>query len=422
MCYNPATSFAQKSAGEFMPLDPVELLHELIAIPSVNPLGQDAAAAGICGEARLTNFLQGVCERLGWRWLRQQVHPGRDNLLALIPGGRELQLWDVHQDTVGVDGMTIDPFGGEVRDGRVYGRGACDDKGPMAAMIAALSRLEGASPNCPTIVLALPVNEECGFTGATALCDLWHPERRSAHETTGTITVAELFPRVPDLAIVAEPTNLNVIVAHQGMVRWRCETIGRAAHSSRPGEGVNAIYAMGRVAQSIEAYQARLAAGPEHPLCGRPAVSVTTIHGGVGINTIPDRTTVTIDRRVSPGENPSDAYADVVRFVAEHAELGNARVEHEAPFMKSFGLSDAHNRQLVERLQTLVQSTGRACQQLGAPWGTDGAAFSAAGVPTVVFGPGSVQQAHTADEFIDIAELARGTELFEQIARGGLAV
>jgi acetylornithine deacetylase len=403
-----------------MPLDPVELLQKLIAIPSVNPLGQDAAAAGICGEARLTDFLQGVCERLGWRWLRQRVHPGRENLLALVPGGDELQLWDVHQDTVGVDGMTINPFGGEVRDGRVYGRGACDDKGPMAAMIAALSRLESASPNRPTIVLALPVNEECGFTGATALCDLWHPERRGLHETTGTITADELFPRVPDLAIVAEPTGHNVIVAHQGMVRWRCETIGRAAHSSRPGEGVNAIYAMGRVAQAIEAYQARLAAGPEHPLCGRPAVSVTTIHGGVGINTIPDRTTVTIDRRVSPGENPSDAYADVVRFVAEHAELADARVEHEPPFMKSFGLSDAHNRQLAARLAQLVQSTGRACQQLGAPWGTDGAAFSAAGVPTVVFGPGSVHQAHTADEFIDIAELTRGTDLFEQIARGGL--
>lgn len=403
-----------------MPLDPVELLQQLVAIPSVNPLGQDASAAGICGEARLTDFLQGVCERHGWRWLRQRVHPGRENLLALIPGGQELQLWDVHQDTVGVDGMTIDPFGGEVRDGRVYGRGACDDKGPMTAMIAALSRLDNSSPNRPTIVLALPVNEECGFTGATALCDLWHPERRNSHETAGTISAAELFPRVPDLALVAEPTDLNVIVAHQGMVRWRCETIGRAAHSSRPGEGVNAIYAMGHVAAAIEAYQEKLAAGPEHPLCGRPAVSVTTIHGGVGINTIPDRTTVTIDRRVSPGENPNDAFADVVRFVTEHARLGEASVEHEPPFMKSFGLSDAHNRQLAARLEQLVKSTGRDCQQLGAPWGTDGAAFSAAGVPTVVFGPGSVRQAHTADEFIDVAELRLGADLFEQIARGGL--
>jgi acetylornithine deacetylase len=269
-------------------------------------------------------------------------------------------------------------------------------------------------------VLALPVNEECGFTGATAFCDLWHPERRDAHETTGTITAAELFPRRPDLAIVAEPTDLNVIVAHQGVVRWRCEAIGRAAHSSRPAEGVNAIYAISRVAQAIEAYQENLAAGPEHPLCGRPAVSVTTIHGGVGVNTIPDHTTITIDRRISPGENPSDAYADVIRFIGERAELGAARVEHQPPFMQSHGLSEADNQLVAQRLQQLVSATGRDCRRLGAPYGTDGAAIGAAGVPTVIFGPGSVQQAHTADEFIDVKELELGAELFERIARAGL--
>jgi acetylornithine deacetylase len=410
-----------------MSLEPVETLQRLIEIPSVNPLGHDVDAA-ICGEARLTDFLQSLCEQQGWRWLRQRVHPGRENLLALVPGSRppsergELQLWDVHQDTVGVDGMTVDPFGGERRDGRIYGRGACDDKGPMAAMIAALSRLDAGSStgSRPTIVLALPVNEECGFTGATAFCDLWHPERRDAHETTGTITAAELFPRRPDLAIVAEPTDLNVIVAHQGVVRWRCEAIGRAAHSSRPAEGVNAIYAISRVAQAIEAYQENLAAGPEHPLCGRPAVSVTTIHGGVGVNTIPDHTTITIDRRISPGENPSDAYADVIRFIGERAELGAARVEHQPPFMQSHGLSEADNQLVAQRLQQLVSATGRDCRRLGAPYGTDGAAIGAAGVPTVIFGPGSVQQAHTADEFIDVKELELGAELFERIAVAGL--
>ncbi|MGE3241152.1 MAG: M20 family metallopeptidase [Pirellulales bacterium] len=409
-----------------MPLDPVELLQQLIAIPSVNPLGQDEAA-GICGESRLTDFLQGVCERLGWRWLRQRVHPGRENLFALVPGSRpagdggELQLWDVHQDTVAVHGMTVDPFGGELRDGRVYGRGACDDKGPMAAMIAALSRVENLSSNRPTIVLAFPVNEECGFTGATALCDLWHPERRGTHETTGTITAAELFPRAPDLAIVAEPTELNVLVAHQGMVRWRCHVTGRAAHSSRPDEGVNAIYAMGRIAATIEKFQRQLAAGAEHPLCGRPAVCVTTIAGGVGINTVPDRATITIDRRIGPGESPLDAYAQLVTYVAEHTELGDAQLQHDPPFMKSHGLSDAHNRAVAERLVQLVSNNGRPSKTCGAPYGTDGAAIGAVGVPTVVFGPGSIRHAHMADEFIEVAELQLGADLFERIARGGLS-
>jgi acetylornithine deacetylase/succinyl-diaminopimelate desuccinylase-like protein len=407
-----------------MPLDPIETLQQLIAIPSVHPLGREAEA-DIYGEARLTECLQGLCERLGWRWLRQEVHPGRENLLAVVPGspsprdGGELQLWDVHQDTVAVGGMSVDPFGGELRDGRVYGRGACDDKGPMAAMIAGLSRFDvnHSTTNRPTVVIAFPVNEECGFTGATAMCDLWHPERQSeAQVTGGTISVPDLFPKPPDLAIVAEPTDLNVVVAHQGMVRWRCHVAGQAAHSSRPEKGVNAIYAMGRVAAAIEAFALQLASGPAHPLCGRPAACVTTIQGGVGINTVPDHATISIDRRIGPGENPADAYAELVRFVAERAALGAATLDHEPPFMQSHGLADTINRRVAEGVVRIVQMRDRASRIIGAPFGTDAAAFGACGVPTVVFGPGSVEQAHTADEFIEQSELELGTELYYRLA------
>jgi acetylornithine deacetylase len=293
----------------------------------------------------------------------------------------------------------------------------------MAAMIAALSRLEVNKPSTsrPTIVLAFPVNEECGFTGAQALCDLWRPDRQAdAHVTSGTISAAELFPRPPDLAIVAEPTDLHVVVAHQGMVRWRCHATGRAAHSSRPDEGVNAIYAMSRVAEAVEEFQKQLAAGPEHPLCGRPAVCVTTIEGGVGINTVPDRATIGIDRRIGPGENPGAAFADLVRYIAQHASLGIARLDHDPPFMKSSGLGEAHNGPLAERLVRLVCESGRKSELVGAPFGTDAAAIGASGVPTVVFGPGSVRQAHTADEFIAVDELELGAEIFHRIACCGL--
>jgi acetylornithine deacetylase len=411
-----------------MSLDPVETLQQLVRIPSVNPLGRAEVDAN-CGEARLTDHLQRLCEQLGWRWLRQEVHPGRENLVAVVPGsppareGGELQLWDVHQDTVAADGMSVDPFGGELRDGRVYGRGACDDKGPMAAMIAALSRLSPVdrATQRPTIVLAFPVNEECGFTGAQALCDLWRPERQaSARVTGGTISVAEVFPRPPDLAIVAEPTDLQVVVAHQGVVRWRCHAIGRAAHSSRPEEGINAVYAMGRVVQAIERYHRELATTEPHPLCGRPAVCVTTIAGGVGINTVPDEATISIDRRIGPGESPAAAFADLVRYIAQHANLGVARLEHDPPFMKSGGLADSNNGPVAARLVQLVCEMGRESERVGAPYGTDAAAIGAGGVPTVVFGPGSVHQAHTADEFIEVRELELGTELYHQIAVRGL--
>jgi acetylornithine deacetylase len=424
---------APKTVDDSTPLDPVETLQQLVRIPSINPLGHDGGGANY-GEARLTEYLQGLCEQRGWGWLRQRVHPGRENLLTMIPGtpspreGGELLLWDVHQDTVAVDGMTVEPFGGELRDGRVYGRGASDDKGPMAAMLAALSRVKPGTEGerRPTIVLALTVNEECGFTGAQALCHLWSPVGTPPSSMDigiagGTLTPVDLFPRKPDAAIVAEPTDLNVVVAHQGMVRWRCHAEGRAAHSSRPDEGVNAIYAMSQVLQAVERYHAeRLATASEHPLCGRPAACVTTIRGGVGINTVPDRATIEIDRRITPGDDPARAYAELVEYIAGRVDLGDARLTHDAPFMQSTGLSDAHNRPFAERLAQLVRDAGRSSALVGAPYGTDAAAFGASGVPAVVFGPGSVRQAHTADEYIEVSELALGADILQQVALQGL--
>lgn len=419
-------------------LDPVEILQRLIRTPSVNPMGRDARGSEY-GEGRITGLLVDICQTQGWRWSRQPVHPGRDNLVAWIEGdppqqhGGELLLWDVHQDTVPVDGMSIDPYAAELRDGRVYGRGACDVKGSMAAMLAALSRLAkgiplpsrerlgvessrttepSPSPSLPvrgngprpTIVLACTVNEECGFTGASELCRGWGD-----------------FPRPPDAAIVAEPTRLNVVVAHQGFVRWRCHAIGRAAHTSRPDHGANAIYAMAPIVQAIERYHARLSVtASAHPLCGRPSACVSTIHGGVGINTVPERATIEIDRRLAPGELPEVAYEQLVRYVAEHADIGRCRVVHDEPFMQSSGLTDDHNRPLADRLASIVREHGRSSELIGVPFGTDAAAISAGGVPTVVFGPGAIDQAHTADEFIAVDELELAAEIFYRIACEGL--
>ena len=226
-------------------------------------------------------------------------------------------------------------------------------------MVSALSRLANSKslqPR-PNIALAFTVNEECGFTGAQALCRLW-PQANGSRLTTaemritsGNLLPETAFPKRPDCAIVAEPTDLNVVVAHQGVVRWRCHVEGRAAHSSRPDEGINAIYAMTHIVQAIEQYHRELATSArEHPLCGRPSVCVSTIHGGVGINTVPDRATIEIDRRVSPGEDPAAAYADLVRYVAEKADVGRAQVIHDPPFMKSVGLSDETNRTLADRV------------------------------------------------------------------------
>jgi acetylornithine deacetylase/succinyl-diaminopimelate desuccinylase-like protein len=413
-----------------MVLDPVELLQQLIQIPSINPMGHDIRGPQI-GEARLTDFLQDQVEGLGLPWLRQRVHPGRDNFVALLRGdppiqvGGEFVLWDVHQDTVPVDGMTVDPFGGELRNGRVYGRGACDVKGSMAAMLAAISRAVTTnvkSRNSPTIAIAFTVNEECGFTGVEGCCDLMQQNRmQDAAIVGGTISPAEMFPRLPDAAIVAEPTEFKVVVAHQGVVRLRCHTIGRAAHTSRPEAGINAIYGMAQIVQAIERLHVALQeAGPSHPLCGRPTACVSTIHGGVAINTVPERATIEIDRRIGPNELPEKAFEEISRLICEQADVGRCRVEIDAPSMQSRGLNDKQNQTLGKSLASLVQKRGCPGDLIGVPYATDAASIAATGVPTVVFGPGSIAQAHTADEFIEIEALQLATEIFHQIATEGL--
>lgn len=417
-----------------MPLDPVETLQRLVRTPSVNPM-QGEITGPTQGEGRMTALLVEICEQQGWRWQRQQVHPGRDNLLVLVEGdvppsaGGELLLWDVHQDTVAVDGMTVEPFSGDVRDGRVVGRGACDVKGTMAAMLSALSRrsataddpatqTSGAARSRPTILLVCTVNEECGYTGARAVGGVLASIGR---DTLGGLA-HDFIPRVPDAAIVAEPTGLNVVVAHQGQVRWKCRTLGRAAHTSRPDAGQNAIYAMSRVVQALQAYHRELSTtGPEHPLCGRPSLCVSTIHGGVGINTVPDLVEIAIDRRLAPGEVPESAYESILRYLAERADVGPCRIVHDVPFMQSSGLlDDARNRDVAERLSAVVRGLGRESRLVGVPFGTDAPALAAAGLPTVVFGPGSIDQAHTADEFIAIDELRLAAEIFYRIACQGL--
>ena len=349
----------------------------------------------------------------------------RDNLLIRIDGepaidnGGGLVLLEAHQDTVPVEGMTIAPFDPELREGRVFGRGSCDNKGGLTAMLAAVVRIAETKPRPrPTVVLACTVNEEHGFTGAKALCKLWsdaegqHYLVPPPHPGTlpGGEGVNQIFLRRPDVAIVAEPTSLQVVVAHKGMVRWRCHTSGVAAHSSRPDQGENAIFRMAAVLQALERYQRDVVGTlAQHPLCGRSTLSVGTITGGLSVNTVPDRCTIEIDRRLVPGEDPLAALEHVIQFIADQTQLKNC-IQHEPPFMRSPGLNNANNEALATRLQAAVRATsGKAPSTCGVSFGTDAAIFGAGGVPCVVFGPGSIAQAHTAAEWVPLAEVEQAS-------------
>jgi len=423
-----------------MALDLVQTLSDLIAIPSVNPMGRPLAGPEFY-EYRVTDYLGRLFQRLKLPYRRQTVEPKRDNIIARLDGdvppaeGGRVILFEAHQDTVPVDGMTIEPWTPIVRDGRIYGRGACDIKGGMCAMLGALARLAderaasggtgaGGSSQTPspprgegrgerkpgprpTLIMACTVNEEHGYTGALALPKLW--ENASA---------GSIIPRKPDMAVVAEPTLLNVVVAHKGAVRWKCHTRGRACHSSQPHLGDNALYKMARVLQALETYQREVVPKlPTHRLCGPASLSVGTIRGGLSVNTVPDECTIEIDRRVLPGEDSQAVYRGVIDFVARFPGI-DFEVAHEPPFMDSRPLPDDRNAAVAEKLLAAArQVTGRG-EAIGVPFGTDASTISLAGVPSVVFGPGSIDQAHTADEWLDLEQLRLASDVLYQFVKG----
>jgi acetylornithine deacetylase len=297
--------------------------------------------------------------------------------------------------------MTIEPFQPVVREGRLYGRGACDVKGGMAAILGAFARLVADHPkNAANVVVSCTCDEESTAQGARALARLWSDPAR----------VRSLVSTAPTVAIVAEPTDLNVIVAHRGAVRWKLRTKGRACHSSRPQEGVNAIYRMAQVLLCLERYADELPRMVSaHPLCGPPTISVGRISGGISVNTVPGECLIEIDRRVIPGENPQTVIPHVTTYLSERLDVD---FEMLPPWLDGATLADTNNGPLAERLLTQVAAVAGPRRKLGAWYGTNASRFAATGVPSVVFGPGSINQAHTVDEWIDVNELRQASEVY----------
>lgn len=383
-------------------MDAVSLLHDLIRLPSVNPMGRELPAE-ICFEGRVTAYLEDYFAALGVPYERFDVAPGRANVIARVdvPDAARTLLLDAHQDTVPVDGMTIAPFEPTQRNGRIHGRGACDVKGGMAAMLAAFARLAQERPQGGSnVVMSCTCDEEQGQIGVNDLVSLWS-------DGAGR---SRLLGAPPDAAIVAEPTELHVVVAHRGATRWKIRTTGRACHSSEPQRGENAIYKMSRVLGALEEYAARLPGRvPAHPRCGPATLSVGRISGGVSVNTVPDECTIEIDRRCVPGEDGLAVIEDVRRFLAERLDV---EFDMLPPWCLGPPLSDERNGPFAEELLAHVERTSGPHHLIGVPYGTHASRFAAAGVPAVVCGPGSIAQAHTGDEWIEIDQLRQAADIY----------
>jgi len=380
-----------------------DILCRLVEIPSVNPMGRDVDHE-IAYEHRLTDWLERFFRSLGVPFERWDVAPGRPNLVARYdaPDASSTILLDVHQDTVPVDGMTVPPFKPIIRNGRISGRGSADVKGGMAAMLFAFRRLVQERPaGSANVVLSCTCDEEATTLGIRDLVDVWQTGR------------SKLLPSAPDFAIIAEPTLLDVVVAHRGVLRFRIRTTGVACHSSDPTRGVNAIYRMARVVERLEQYASILPSSScPHPLCGAATLSVGRIDGGISVNIVPDSCTIEIDRRLLPGETFDRAYADIHDFVTR--DLGFP-VEFEPAWIECPPLSDAFNGSLTRTLLGHIEAVAGPRQAIGVPFGTHAAYTSGAAIPSVVFGPGSIEQAHTKDEFIEIDQLRMAAEIFFRV-------
>ncbi len=378
-----------------------DILSELIRIPSVNPMG-GAVEPDICFEHRVSDWLETFFDSIGADHERIEATVGRDNVIARYDAGpsKPTILLDAHQDTVPVTGMS-DPFDPQFRDRRIYGRGACDVKGGMAAMLFAFRRLVRERPaDSANVVLSCSCDEEANMSGVRQLVSYWEsPASKS-----------KLLGTRPDVCIVAEPTELDIVVAHLGVLRFRVRTHGKACHASDPTQGRNAIFAMAPVIRWLEAHAQTLATGSvSHPLCGQSTLSVGLIQGGTSVNIVPDECVLEIDRRLIPGEDPVrvwELYRD---------ELAQFRdVECDPPFLAAPSLGVCDNANLADRLMAAIQRSGIEAKQVGVPYCTNASTIDTAGVPSVVFGPGSIAQAHTADEYVEIAQLEMAAEMYFQ--------
>lgn len=376
----------------------------MVRIDSVN----GALAGGSNAEAELCDYLESVASGWGLSTKRLPVTGRSDQLLVThqTEAARPWLLFDSHMDTVAVEGMTIDPFGGELSDGRIYGRGACDTKGTGAAMLWALKQYAADPEKQNNIALLFSIDEEVGMHGVKSFL-----ENDLEASGLGSANIRGV--------IVGEPTELHPVIAHNGLFRWKVTTQGLAAHSSVPHEGRSAIRMMVKLIDAIETdYIANVTA--EHVLTGQAACSINMIRGGSATNIIPDTCVIDVDRRVAPGEDFETVTPNFMG-VLESAKAQHHEVEYSVEVLTTHPpLLPDHGEHLLGVIKGVLADHGLPRLHLGAPFATHGSYFGRAGLPTVVLGPGEIHKAHTKDEYISIDQLERGAAVYLGLMRADL--
>jgi acetylornithine deacetylase len=362
-------------------MDPaIRLLRDLVAVNSVNP----TLVRGAPGEREIADLIANEMRRGGLDVSIETVTHGRPNVVGVLEGqkkGRTLMLCG-HTDTVGVTGMA-DPFTPVERDGRLYGRGAQDMKGGVAAMIAAATAMaERRSLSSGRLVVACVVDEEHSSIGADALVKSW----------------------LADAAVVTEPTDLEIAVGHKGFAWVDIVVEGKAAHGSRPADGQDAILRLGRVLSRLEMLDRTLQARPPHPLVGTGSLHASIIEGGRELSSYPDRATLQMERRTLPGEAESLALQEVQQIL-------DGLLQEDSTFLASAGTMFSRpayeilpGHVLPQLLADAFSHVGGLPRTTGASFWTDAAVLGHAGIPSVLFGPGGAGL-HSTEEYVNVADV-----------------
>ncbi len=387
------------------PRTPLELLSKMIAFNTVNEHISNVPFP----EREMLQYLEDLAIEWGFQAQRLPINqyfqgPSYNLLISFnVSPNVPTLLFESHADTVSIEGMTIPPLEAHLIEGKIFGRGVCDTKGSGASMLFALRNYAQQSHQPNNIVLLFVTDEEISKVGTSAfvqkqLSDLgWRPSG----------------------VIVGEPTLCKLVVAHNGVIRWSLKTKGVAAHSSQPSNGKSAITSMAKLVLEFEKeYCHKITA--THPLTGAAACSINTISGGTGVNIIPSECVIEIDRRTVPGED-----SEIVRTEIEVALNSIARAdpsiifEISPPFI-DLPLDPTTNQDFADQVSDLLAKIGMPGQQSGVGYGTDASTYSAIGLPTIVLGPGSIDQAHTKDEWLDISELEKAVFIYSHIMQCGL--
>ena len=376
-----------------LPESVIELLQAMVRVDTVN--------SALTGKPEAEAELVELLATFAGKWMLEvellPVQGQADQLLLTLRTGsdRPWVLFDSHLDTVAVDHMTIDPFGAELRDGNIWGRGTCDTKGTGAAMLWAMRQYAELSDRPNNIALLFSVDEEVAMTGIQSF-------------------VTNDLPRLgltPGMVIVGEPTEHIPVIAHNGCVRWELATRGKGAHSSTPWEGHSAINDMVKALALLQSdYIDKLDA--EHDLTGRAVASVNLINGGNAPNIIPEQCTCEVDRRVVPGED-QDAVLPTVANLLDGLKAKADRFDYTQTLQVAHPpLLPQSSEAILPLVKNALNANGLRKPAVGAPFATHAGYLAQAGLPTLVLGPGSPYPAHTKDEWVSVNEIEMGMKVY----------